>query len=63
MKWKINDESCSHVAQTNILIFFNIFKKISGFIFSVRYKKDKQHGYKIKTQRKEKSYRQISCGV
>lgn len=55
MKWKINDESCSHVAQTNILIFFNIFKKISGFIFSVRYKKDKQHGYKIKTQRKEKS--------
>lgn len=56
MKWKINDESCSHVAQKNILIFFfYIFKKISGFIFSVRYKKDKQHGYKIKTQRKEKS--------
>lgn len=53
MKWKINDESCSHVAQKNILIFFK--KKISGFIFSVRYKKDKQHGYKIKTQRKEKS--------
>lgn len=64
MKWKINDESCSHVAQTNILIFFLIFLKryqVSFLVWGI--KKINNYGYKIKTQRKEKSYRQISCGV
>lgn len=50
MKWKINDESCSHVAQKNILIFFLKRYQVSFLVWGIK----KINNMAIKSKRKEK---------
>lgn len=51
MKWKINDESCSHVAQNNILIFFFLKRyQVSFLVWGIK----KINNMAIKSKRKEK---------